>query len=262
MSKELRESVVLTNQNQKIFGILHLPKGIEKPPCVLMCHGLGGHKTGRYRVYVDLAEALIEKQIAVFRFDFRGSGDSEGNFGEMTLQGEVSDAIKALEYLQSDPRINPDQIGLFGRSLGGAVATLSAASFGHIKSIALWAPIYDGSQWKHHWLDIKNGLLTEREAIEVRRINGQVAGILFYDELFNLDIEPALKTLQHIPLLLIHGEKDDVVDIAHAEKYYRLRQKPVTHFIRLPNADHDFTIPEERTYAINQTAQWFKERLC
>lgn len=139
---EERESVVLTNQGQKIFGILHLPKGVHRPPCVLFCHGLGGHKTGRYRVYVDLAEALVKAKIAVFRFDFRGSGDSEGSFSEMTLKGEVSDALVALEYLKQEERIDTERLGVFGRSLGGAVAILSSALFQSIRCISLWAPIF------------------------------------------------------------------------------------------------------------------------
>lgn len=261
---EQRESIVLTNEGQKIFGVLHLPKGIERPPCVLMCHGLGGHKTGHYRVYVELAEALIEKKIASFRFDFRGCGDSEGHFSEMTLHGEVSDALKALNFLHTDPRVNNEQIGLFGRSLGGAVAVLTAAKFNYVKTLALWAPIFDGEQWKHYWTSIQNGQISEHESIEMRRINGQVAGLPFYEELFNMRIDRELKALHDLPLLLIHGEQDTVVNIGHAEKYEKLRKEAnaVTDFIRLTHADHDFTVPEERIFAIKRTANWFKEILC
>lgn len=115
---EERESIVLTNEGEKIFGVLHLPKGIDKPPCVLVLHGLGGHKTGRFRVYVDLAESLVKAGIAVLRFDFRGSGDSEGSFAEMTLNGEISDALVVLKFLHKDSRIDNQRIGIFGRSMG------------------------------------------------------------------------------------------------------------------------------------------------
>src|SRR6187200_2421224 len=104
--KENRESVVLENEGQKIFGILHLPEGLEYPPCVIICHGLGGNKVGHYRVYVDLAERLVQSGIAVFRFDFRGCGDSEGAFIDMSLQSEVSDAIKAVEFIKQDSRFD------------------------------------------------------------------------------------------------------------------------------------------------------------
>ena len=77
---EERQSVVLENEGQKIFGILHRPIHVDSCPAVLICHGLAGHKTGQYRIYVILAEKLSEAGIASFRIDFRGSGDSEGKF--------------------------------------------------------------------------------------------------------------------------------------------------------------------------------------
>lgn len=262
-SHEIRESIELTNNGQKIFGVLHLPKGVENPPCVMICHGLGGHKTGRFRVYVDLAEALIEEGIAVFRFDFRGSGDSEGNFGEMTLNGEVSDALAALNYLKTEKRIDSNKIAVFGRSLGGAVAVLSASQFGRIQCIALWAPLFNGDQWKREWAKVKGGIASEHESKELRRINGQIAGLNFYAELFEMRIDLALKELRDVPLFIIHGEKDDLVTIRHSELYVdeRRHSDEETKFIRLPEGDHDFSYTDERLFAIEETTKWFKENL-
>lgn len=260
---EIRESVVLTNEGQKIFGILHLPLDVVNPPCVLICHGLGGHKTGRYRVYVELAEALIRANIAVFRFDFRGSGDSEGDFSEMTLMGEVGDALAALKFLQTEERVDGNRIGVFGRSLGGAVAVLSSAQFGAVKCLALWAPLYNGDQWKHEWAKVSQGLTSEHESNELRRINGQVAGMDFYFEMFGMRVDEALTKLKNIPLLLLHGEKDDLISIQHSELYLkeRLHSSAETEFIRLPKADHDFSFTDERHFAIQKTAKWFEESL-
>lgn len=263
MTFEIRESVVLSNNGQKIFGILHLPTGVENPPCIMICHGLGGHKTGRYRVYVDLAEALVLAKFAVFRFDFRGSGDSEGSFSDMTLKGEISDALAALEYLKSEKRVDTTKIGLFGRSLGGAVATLSASIFRSIKCIALWAPIFNGDQWKNEWSGVRDGAILEEEANELRRINGQIAGMRFYAEMFDMRIDQALKDLKHIPLLLIHGEEDKLVTIRHSELYVEERKdaEAITEIIRLPKGDHDFTYSQERQFAIDETVKWFKRML-
>lgn len=260
---EIRESVVLSNQGQKIFGILHLPDGVEKPPCILICHGLGGHKTGRYRVYVELAEALVKQNIAVLRFDFRGSGDSEGSFSEMTLKGEVSDALIALKYLEQEERIDNNRIAIFGRSLGGAVAVLSASTFGKIKCVALWAPIFNGDQWKSLWENAQRGLMTHHESSELRRINGQIAGLQFYTELFQMRVDLALHELKELPMLFIHGEKDELVTIQHSELYLEERRhsRDLTKFIRLPQADHDFTFSDERSFAIEETANWFKGEL-
>lgn len=260
---EEREAVVLSNRGEKIFGVLHLPKGEEKPPCVLVCHGLGGHKTGRFRVYVDLAESLVKARIAVFRFDFRGSGDSEGSFSEMTFQGEISDAILALDYLAHSSQVDTTRLGIFGRSLGGAVAMHAASETGLVKSTALWAPLFNGEQWLAKWRHLLSGKASPQESVEMRRINGQVASMDFYSELFSINMEEQIKKASELPLLLIHGEKDDVIDVSHSEQYYAARShtgSPIE-FIRLPHADHDFSAAEEREFAILKTTEWFQKTL-
>src|ERR1700722_17738329 len=142
-----RESIVLENQGQKIFGILHRPViPSDKYPAVLICHGLAGHKTGKYRIYVIFAEMLAKVGIASLRIDFRGSGDSEGDFSDMTLTSEVSDALLSLDFLKTVQDVDADRIGIFGRSIGGTVAfmTVHRDPAKCIKSIATWAPIFDG----------------------------------------------------------------------------------------------------------------------
>jgi dipeptidyl aminopeptidase/acylaminoacyl peptidase len=260
---ENREPIILSNNGQKIFGVLHLPKAVSNPPCILICHGLGGHKTGRYRIYVDLAEALIKRGIASFRFDFRGSGDSEGEFSEVTLTGEVEDALKAFDYLKTETRIDRDRIGVFGRSMGGAVAVMSSASTQQAKSMALWAPMYNGDDWRHMWDMIQSGQASEQESQEMRRINGQVASMDFYAEMFKMKVDESLLKLSNIPLLLMHGVNDEVIRHAHSEQYMALRKhaEAPTKFIPLPHADHDFTHAEERKYAIELTSDWFLETL-
>lgn len=263
MKPEDRESIIFENEGQKLFGILHLPHEVKNPPCVLICHGLGGHKTGRYRIYVELAEALVEQGVAAFRFDFRGSGDSEGSFSDMTLHGEVSDAMRALDYIHSEKRIDQERIGIFGRSLGGAIAVIVAARYGNAKSMALWAPMFNGKDWMHLWEKIESGELTKEQSEEFRRINGQVAGINFYDEMFKMRIDQELDALRDVPILLMHGEQDDVIAPHHSEYYmdHRKRADSKTEFVKLPHGDHDFTHAQERAYAIKKTSEWFKETL-
>ena len=66
-----------------------------------------------------------------------------------------------------------------------------------------------------------------------------------------------------MPLLHIHGEKDTTIDSKHHEGYINGRQNAsaLTKTITLPNADHDFSDPEDQQRAIEETTQWFKETL-
>lgn len=258
---EERQSVTLQNGGDKLFGIFHRPL-VDKPfPSVLICHGLAGHKTGRYRVYVELAEQLTAHGIGALRIDFRGSGDSEGAFSDMTLAGEVSDALLALEWLKKVEGVDPKRIGLFGRSLGGAVAVITAAEYSECKSIALWAPIYSGDQWQDKWEWAQTQHANPENHVDLRTINGQIAGLPFFEELFTMDLEKRLLSLKNIPLLHIHGLKDQIVYPSHADEYRVQRNGSVSKFISLPESDHDFSFMPEKQTAIKETCKWFQETL-
>lgn len=264
MSKyEERESVVLENQGQKIFGILHKPKVASPVPAVLMCHGLGGHKTGKYRMYVLLAEKLAEMGIATLRIDFRGSGDSEGHFSDMTIEGEVSDALLGLKYLEQLPCVDKNHIGIFGRSIGGTVAIITAGKTPDIKSIAVWAPLYDGHQWRDKWSLLHSSELSEEHKIEMMRINGQVPGRQFFFELFAIKMEGLLDKISQMPMLHIHGEVDEIISVAHADKFkhYRSHAQGANKFLLLPHSDHDFSNPKEQQRALAETCEWFHKTL-
>lgn len=260
---EERESIVLENEGQKIFGIFHRPCSEGPFPTVLMCHGLAGHKTGKYRLYVLLAEMLSKQGIASLRIDFRGSGDSEGSFSDMTLESEVSDAITALNYLRKRPDVDKSRIGIFGRSVGGTVALMTATKSGPIKSLATWAPLFDGDQWASQWDFLHSPELSEEDRYEMMKINGQVPGVSFFKELFSIRMDDHLKELAKIPLLHIHGEQDDVVTTQHADRYVKARDGVLSQnkFIRLQNSDHDFSHTKEQLVALEETSNWFLNTL-
>lgn len=264
MKNEIRESVVLENEGQKIFGILHRPKNaIKKSPAILFCHGFAGQKTGRYRLYVSLAEELAKNGIIVLRIDFRGCGDSEGEFSETCFSGEVSDALKGLNFLKDLNEVDQNRIGIYGRSLGGAVALVAAKEFQFIKSVALWAPMFSPDSWQEKWDSFNKDRLTLEEKQELMVIEGQPIGFQFLKELFDLRLHDDLQSLNHVPLFHITGKKDKVVTLDQKEKYRLSRDqaKANTRFLLLENSDHEFSDVKERIHALNETVNWFKETL-
>lgn len=260
---EERYSVEFENQGQKIFGVVHRPLTEMPCPAVIMCHGLAGHKIGKNKLYVLLSEKLAELGIASLRFDFRGSGDSEGDFIDMTISGEVSDAVEALDYLVQASGIDSSSLGIFGRSLGGIIAILAAEQTLAFKGIAIWASAFHAQEWHKMWEDKQKELEHLKEKPKAFRYNGTLINEVFLEEFFTLNLEDHLKRIDHLPLLHMHGEMDEVVHISHVDCFEKIRQsaKAETKVIRLPNSDHDFTHPEEQLFAINETAQWFKSIL-
>lgn len=260
---ETRESVELHSEGMKLFGVLHRPLHIKKPPIVLICHGFAGTKVGRFRMFVALSELLVRSGIAVFRFDFRGSGDSEGEFTEMTISGEVKDAEVALNYIDSHPDLDQDRLGILGKSLGGLVAVIAASKRNHVKSMALWAPAYHASQWEEQWTLVRDPSTSQEMRAKLMQFDGTHANPLFLKEFFSLNLEGDLKKLDDVPLLHIHGEQDDAVNLSHAIEYERVRSGSTseTRLIRLPRSDHDFSDLDEQQLTLSETHAWFKRTL-
>jgi fermentation-respiration switch protein FrsA (DUF1100 family) len=82
---------------------------------ILFCHGNAGNISHR----LDNVARLLERELQVFIFDYRGYGKSAGRPSE---KGIYLDGLAAYDYLVREAQIPADKIILFGRSLGAAVA--------------------------------------------------------------------------------------------------------------------------------------------
>lgn len=271
---ETRESVEfhtqnsLTQENLKLFGMLHLPKHNPPFPAVLMIHGLGGTKVGRHRLYVRLAEKLSKQGIATLRIDMRGCGDSEGSFKDVTLKGQVSDLMMGLEMLSKHPKVCKERIGLLGRSMGGAVAVLLAEQMRKkelmtLCSVALWCPLFSAKPWLKA---LQNKEELKEMASEQKEIHfyGESVSSTLLRELFALDLEPALESLRDIPFFFAHSVNDPLVPIQQTEAYMRLREgaNSQTRFSPFYGKDHEFSLPDEQVELLEESARWFQHSLC
>jgi len=88
---------------------------------ILFCHGNAGNISHR----LDSIQIFHRLGLDVFIFDYRGYGQSEGS---PTEEGTYQDAEAAWQYLIETRQTDPSQIIIFGRSLGGAVASWLAQS--------------------------------------------------------------------------------------------------------------------------------------
>lgn len=256
---EERESVVLHNQGQKIFGVMHLPSEKKLSSAVLICHGFGGNKVGKNRIYVHFAEKLAELGIAVLRLDFRCCGDSEGNFYDITIQGQVSDALLGLQFLEKHKDVDPKRIGVLGISLGGAVSVLASSAYGGVKSLALWAPVASGELWTKEWKELNPNIRLEDDA----GFKDQIAGPVFLEQFQEFRLENSLQTMEQVSLLHIHGKKDTTVSLKHQGCYSNWRQNipEKNRFVTLPNSDHHFTDSDDRQHLFAETLDWFQKTL-
>lgn len=93
----------------------YIPASQATTATILFCHGNGGDigdRVGTIRVFHQMGFNVII-------FDYQGYGNSTG---QTTEQGTYDDAMSAWNYLINEKKLKPENISIFGRSLGGAIA--------------------------------------------------------------------------------------------------------------------------------------------
>src|SRR3989344_3074798 len=110
----------ITFKNSRNLNISAIYEGENKnTPIVVMCHGFASSKDQISNR--DLARELVKRGLSVFRFDFTGCGQSEGNLGGLTPFSGLDDLKLAISQLPKH------EFALFGSSFGGYVSLLYAS---------------------------------------------------------------------------------------------------------------------------------------
>jgi fermentation-respiration switch protein FrsA (DUF1100 family) len=128
----------------KIYALLTVPRG-QKPengwPVIVFNHGYippAQYRTAeRYVAYVD---AFARNGYIVFRPDYRGHGQSEGDAaGGHGSPAYTIDVLNAVASIKGFPDANPEQIGMWGHSMGGGIALRVMVTTSDVKAGVIWA---------------------------------------------------------------------------------------------------------------------------
>lgn len=241
------------SKNKTLRGMLHLPPAAKQPvPAVVLFHGFTGDRMESHWIFVKCSRALAAAGIASLRFDFYGSGESDGEFREMSLRGEIADGKVAVAFLRGQAGIDPERVGLLGLSLGGAVAATLAHSV-RAKVVALWralahtARLRDLAKQSAKKIPGKPGAL-EYNAREIPR--GFAEDVL--------KVEP-LRYLARFkgPTLIVHPEKDEAIPVSHARDFFQAAGAETKELAIIAGADHVYTSVPWEQEVIVRTVDWF-----
>ena len=246
--------VVINVEGINISGQLHLPEGRAPYPTVGVCHGIPAHRPepGDNGGYPWLAEKICREGFAVFIFNFRGAGDSGGN---LDILGWTRDLAGVIDYLSSLSELNRSCLSLLGFSGGAAVAVYVAARDSRVSGVAACAcPAEFGfvndvdrpSSVVAHFRDI--GVIRDEDFPPSAEewLNGfRVVRPIEYVA----EIAPR-------PLLLVHGRRDETVDISQARKLFQKALEPKQLTI-LDGAGHRLR-HDDRAVAV--VIDWLKSR--
>lgn len=234
----MQKAVEIQSRGLTLRGMLHKPEGIKgKVPTICIFHGFTGNKMEPHFIFVKLSRMLEKKGIASVRFDFGGSGESDGDFVDMTITKELEDAKAILEYAKSLEFGDTDKIGVVGLSMGGAVASMLAGDCKEeIQALCLWAPAGNMGE-----LVLRSR--SEEEIQGMRNsgywdVDGLSVGTEFFEDALHLDIYEKSASYDK-NVLLLHGDEDKTVPLSASEKYLEIYEiRGSLHIIE--GANHTF----------------------
>lgn len=248
-------SITITSGGQQVFGVLHIPARRSKAPLVILVHGWSGNLLGTWNAFfVRTARAFARRGFAVFRFDFRGSGNSNGVFEQQNHSSMLLDLKNVVSQVSTHEGIDARRIALIGHSQGGYLSILHASRDRRIRALILWMG---------RTADIKD-FWSKTTFDEIRRKGFTIwydhkVIKKYADDSMKYHSEPALRKIK-VPIGMIYGEADGVVPPSEGLRVMRYAKGPKRLNI-LKDLDHDFSGEKPKVMVIATTLGWLRRWL-
>lgn len=217
---------VETNDGVRIHG-WYFPNE-QSEYVIVLSHGNAGNISYR----LEIARTLLRSGAAVLMYDYRGYGKSEGSPSE---RGLYSDIFAVIEGLQDQKDYKMNQIIMYGRSLGGAVAARAAAEY------KLGGLVLDSA--------FKNLRAMVRDVYPF--VPSKLAKYDFPTEQF-------IRVERDYPVMVMHSPEDEIVRFHHGKYLYELLDEP-KRFVELKGGHNDNFLQSKDMIEENWT--WYLEEI-
>jgi fermentation-respiration switch protein FrsA (DUF1100 family) len=255
-----QRTVNFFSEETRMEGDLFVPsdlKANERRPGVVICHGFTGVRS---LILGDYAKIFAEAGFVALTFDYRGYGGSEGIRRRLIPMEQIDDIRNAISFFETLPEVDPDRIGLWGTSFGGANAPYAAAVDTRIKAVVGQVGFGDGERFlldarrfgeraelmkkveedrRRRAVEGTGSRLSPLDALNSAQTNAFLGESLKNVAPTRIDIswETIEKTLEYKPievidriapraLLLIGARDDDLCKIEGYEKLYARAREP------------------------------------
>jgi uncharacterized protein len=257
----MKAAVTFYSEGSRLSGDLYLPQDLrpsDRRAGIVLCHGYTGVKD----LYLpDNARLLNAAGYIVLTFDYKGWGASEGPRSRLAPYGRVADVQAALTFLSLQAQVDPERLGIYGTSYGGATVVWVGAVDPRVKCIVSVVGIGHGRRWMRsvrrpdEWHDllelaksdrekrVRDGksalvdrsqiLLPDRQSAELaaaaRRANPAAVNDLpleFIDETLSFHPEWIVDKIAPRPILFITTDDDRLVPAEESEALFASAGEP------------------------------------
>jgi len=246
-----RQNITIQVDGLKLPAAVFFPETKKPSPALCLCHGI---PAGKYNPaeegYPTLAQRFSDAGFVTIIFNFRGTGLADGN---LDMSGWTRDLRAAIDFIYGLDEVDKSRLCLLGSSAGAAVSVYVAANDPRISAVATFA-------CPANFTFLPSGQQVQSLIDHFRSIG------LIKDPGFPLSVEEWLKGFSQVspirwvegisprPLLLLHGDKDDIVPLEHAHKLYERAGEP-KELVILPGAGHRLRLEEK---ALDIALDWLK----
>jgi hypothetical protein len=292
----MKRAISFYSEGFKLDGDLYLPESLspgERRAGVVLCHGYTGVKD----LYLpDNARVLNEAGYVVLTFDYKGWGRSEGPKSRLAPYSRVADVQAALTFLGLQECVDPDRLGIYGTSYGGATVVWVGATDPRVKCIVSVVGVGNGPRWMRsvrrpdEWHDllarakadrerrvlegqsefVERGeiLLADRQSAELaaaaRRNNPNAINTIpldYIDDTLAFNAEWVVDRIAPRPILFITSDDDRLVPPEESEALYARAGEPKRLVVLKGVGHYEVYVEPAFSQVMAETVSWFRKYL-
>jgi uncharacterized protein len=297
----MRTDVTFTSKGVGCAGWLYRPDDLpagRRAPAVLLAHGFSAVKEMGLAAY---AECFAAAGFITLAFDYRYFGASGGEpRGQLFATEQIEDVRNALTWLEDQPGVDPERLGLWGTSFGGGIVIYTASFDRRVKAVvaqvaSLMNPVARQAMNPARWESVgalllhdrreryRTGVVTYLPIVGPEGTPCAVPGQDNYDGYLALaadapawqnqitlesvgafrefDAASALPLLAPTPLLMIAGERDALAPLETVRAGYARAGEPKALQV-LPITHFEVYREPWRSQAATTASEWFTQHLC
>lgn len=224
-------------------------------PVLIICHGIpgsGDRRPANDPGYESLAQDYASEGLAAVFFNFRGCGDSGGDF---SMNGWVNDLEMVIDKVLNTPHIDPSRLLILGFSGGGAAALRVAADNAKIFAMAVVGTPADFEIFDDEPSKIVKDF---RERGIIRHADFPRSIAEWMHEFREVEPKKWISQFQGRHLLIVQGDEDDVVPVGHAQILYDNAPAGVAELSIIPGGEHRLRLNPTSSLLVKD---WFLKTL-